>query len=467
MDPTLDARTQWRDLLVGGNLPRFCLLCLGIWLHAADTLLVATLMPSAVAEIGGVAYLGWTITIYEVGSIVAMVAGALLVRRAGLRNATALAGSIYSLGCLASALAPDMAVMLIGRTLQGLGGGALVAIAYIATARLFPERLMPRVMAVISVIWGASVLFGPLVGGLFANWGFWRGGFWAFGAQGFALVLAALLLLRGLDEDRVESARADFFGRLTLLAVAIVAIAQAGAEASLVPTLPLSLAGLLFFVLFLRADARAEPDGRLLPRHALELGQGVGAGILMVFALSTAAMSFTTYGPLLMTLLYGVSPLTVGMMIAVESLAWSVTAIVFSGASVKAEVGLIRGGALAITVGIAGFALVMPQGPFWALVLCACALGGGFGMAWAFILRRVTAAAAPGDRERAAATVPTSQMIGYALGAALSAMIANGLGFADGAAVAEAPLVAFWVFAGFIPLALFGSYAAWRLTARA
>ncbi len=58
----------WRELLRGGNLPRFVVLCLGVWLHAADTLMVATLMPSAVVEIGGAPWLGWTMALHEGGS---------------------------------------------------------------------------------------------------------------------------------------------------------------------------------------------------------------------------------------------------------------------------------------------------------------------------------------------------------------------------------------------------------------
>lgn len=57
---TGDGTTRWRDLLEGGNLPRFLVLCFGVWMHAADTLLVATVMPSAVRDIGGAfASMGW------------------------------------------------------------------------------------------------------------------------------------------------------------------------------------------------------------------------------------------------------------------------------------------------------------------------------------------------------------------------------------------------------------------------
>jgi hypothetical protein len=55
----------------GPGWPAVAVLCLGVWLHAADSLLAATVMPSAVAEIGGVAFIYWTVALYQLGSIVA------------------------------------------------------------------------------------------------------------------------------------------------------------------------------------------------------------------------------------------------------------------------------------------------------------------------------------------------------------------------------------------------------------
>jgi hypothetical protein len=49
----------------------------------------------------------------------------------------------------------------------------------------------------------------------------------------------------------------------------------------------------------------------------------------MVLALSIATVSFTVYGPLLMETLFGVTPLVAGFMIAVESVSWTIAAIVF------------------------------------------------------------------------------------------------------------------------------------------
>ena len=82
---------RWKDLLAGGHLPRFLILCFGVWLHAADSTLVATVLPSAVDDIGGVAYVSWAISLYMLGSILASAASALLAVTVGLRVAMAAA----------------------------------------------------------------------------------------------------------------------------------------------------------------------------------------------------------------------------------------------------------------------------------------------------------------------------------------------------------------------------------------
>ncbi len=62
--------TEWRELRATGRLVSFVVLCLGVWLHAADSFLAATTMPAAVQEIGGVAFINWAIALYLLGAIV-------------------------------------------------------------------------------------------------------------------------------------------------------------------------------------------------------------------------------------------------------------------------------------------------------------------------------------------------------------------------------------------------------------
>ena len=63
------------------HLPRLLVLSFGVWLYAADSTLVATVMPVAVEEIGGLPYLSWTYTLYQLGSVVTGAIAALVILR--------------------------------------------------------------------------------------------------------------------------------------------------------------------------------------------------------------------------------------------------------------------------------------------------------------------------------------------------------------------------------------------------
>lgn len=435
---------------------------LGVWLHAADALVATTVMPSAVAEIGGLAFIYWTIALYALGSIVAGAVAGLASVRLGLRSAMSTAALVYALGCVASAVAPNMATMLGGRLVQGLGGGAMLALSYVGISQLFPEQLWPRVLALVSGVWGVSALVGPLVGGAFASIGLWRAAFWAFAGQGLLLVGLTPVFAGG--GRMASSGDSALPGRqIVALGAGVLAVSAAGVQDDV--RLMVAAAGIglcaLCFVLRLEGTARQ----RLFPPTPFSSAVAWGPGYVMVLSLATATISFTVYGPLLMARLFHVLPFTAGFMVAIESVAWTFAAIAFAGAPPRSEPALIRGGAVLITAGVAGLAVTMPRGPVWALVPWASLQGAGFGMCWAFLLRRIVASVPPGERERASSALPTLQMIGYAIGAAASGVVANTLGLTEGASEDVLRSVALWVFAAFLPLALLGVFAAWRLTA--
>ena len=95
-------------------------------------------MPSAVQEIGGSEFISWTFALYLAGSIAAAASSSTLVARYGLRYIMLRAALLYVVGCVVVASAFNMPVLLVGRMLQGLGGGTLVALVFIAQDRFFP-----------------------------------------------------------------------------------------------------------------------------------------------------------------------------------------------------------------------------------------------------------------------------------------------------------------------------------------
>ena len=446
----------WRELREARGLVPLLVICSGVWLHAADSMLVATMTPKIVAGIGGARLVAWMLALYEIGSIVAGAAGAVLSLRHGLRTTMVTAAAVYLLGCAVSALAPSMPVMLVGRLVQGAGGGGLMALALISVSRLYRRELMPRVMAVISVLWGASAFVGPLIGGLFADAGHWRGGFWFFGLQ--AAALAALMGRAAAFDAGGDGGGGETLPirRLALLSFAVVVVAFGGIRVGAVATPLCIAAGLAALLLFLRFDGAPNAGGHLLPRHALDPRDRVGAGLLMVLLLSAATIPLGVYGPLLLTRLHGISALRAGYVLAVELVAWSLAAVVVARVPERCSRLMIGLGTVMVTAGIAGFVAALPHGPLWRVIACAAFQGGGFGIAWTFVLARMTALAPAGERERVAGALTTLQQLGYAFGAAYSGIAANAAGLSGSMTLHRASDVGFWIFLASLPLALAG-----------
>lgn len=467
MDKPEPETAVWRDILTPRYVTPLALVCLSVWLHAADSLLVATMMPAMVAEIGGANLISWTVALYEIGSIVAAAASGLLAVRHGLRPPMIVAALVFALGCIISAIAPSMWIVLVGRLMQGLGGGGLVALAFVAVGLLFPKRLTGRAMAAISTLWGLSAFMGPLIGGLFVEYGSWRGGFWMFGVK--ALVLTGWILVKGRVAVVTPvtagpgSRSTETFPvlRLACLAGGVILIAWSGLERDWVRTLVFMSFGFASLGLFLRLDASSR-NNRLLPKTAISLRDPVGSGLTMLLCFTIATIAISVYGPLLLTTLHGASALVGGYVIACSSIGWSVMAIAVAGLGERHARKMIALGMILLTVSIPGFLYSVPNGPVWLVAAFALLEGAGFGMAWVFILGRVTSLAGPGETERVAAAMPTIQRLGYAIGAAYVGVVANVAGIenlGDRDAILSAARA---IFIAGLPFAVLGLVATWR-----
>ncbi len=460
-DQAESGTVAWGEILNVSYGPSLAVVCLGVWLHAADSLLVATMLPAIVAEVGGEAMVAWTIALYDIGSIVAGAASALLAMRYGLRLSMSASALVFSGGCVVSAIAQSMEVVLIGRLLQGLGGGGLMALSFVGVGQLFPRRLVARAMAAISTFWGVSAFLGPLIGGLFVEFGTWRGGFWFFAVQALALAVWVAFgpKLGGRPAPELTSARFPF-RRLFFLSAGVLLIAYGGLDVSPLGTSAFVLAGIACLLVFLRLDGR-RGDQRLLPFGPFRLATPVGASLTLVLCFSMATIAITAYGPLLVTALHGTSALVAGYIVACSSIGWSVAAVLVSGAAERHDPKLIASGMIMVTASIIGFAYSVAAGPVWLIAVCAVAEGAGFGLAWTFILRRITGLAPVQERERVSGAIPTVQRLGYALGAAYIGIVANAAGFADAERGATSS-VAIAVFLASLPFAALGLVATAR-----
>ncbi|MDE0310089.1 MAG: MFS transporter [Acidiferrobacterales bacterium] len=463
---TSPATAGWKDVLGSGHRRPLALVCLSIWLHASMVTAMSTLIPEIVDEIGGVSLIPWTFALYEIGSIVVGAGSGLLVYRYRLRNPLSCASLVFALGSVICALADFMPILLLGRLLQGVGGGGLIAISFIAVSALFPNHLIPRVLAAVSAIWGASAFLGPLIGAFFAQQLSWQSAFWFFAFMSAVLsIWIRPNVSENQDHEIAEVTRGFPIRRLSVLSVSVLLIAAAGINPSLGKTPIFVLLGIGFLGWFLRMDGKGQ-DNRLLPHRAIGFQNRVGAGLTMIFCFAIATMAVTVYGPLFMVHIHQVSILTAGYVVACSSVGWSLGAVAVAGISTSRDTRAVMTGMLILTVSIAGFVYAIVNGPVYLLALLALMEGAGFGIAWASILRRMLSLIDLDDRERVSAAIPTLHRLGYAIGAAYIGIVANVGGLEMDVANETVDSVAQWIFLASLPFAILGLYAAYRFVSK-
>jgi predicted MFS family arabinose efflux permease len=433
---------SWSALFRGRHLAYTLLLTLGVGVHAIGIHLVATVLPSVVADIGGAAFYAWATMLYTMASIMGTACGGLVRARLNLRRGYVAGALVVLVGWLGCAVAPHTVVLLTARAIQGVGSGLLIALAYSMVSEFYVETQRPLVLSAISGIWGIAALLGPMVGGLFAAGGWWRGAFW--------VVIPILILLSGLawyalPAVDVKGVVGEFPAlRLTLLGMGVVCVAVSGHVAPLVLRLALVGSAVILIGFAFRLDTRAAD--RLFPSQPLSLRTPVGTASWMFFLFGTTTSLVTVFMPLVLHVLYGVSLLGAGYVNALLSLSWTVLAL----CSASLHRGQVRRavvfGPLLILAGVLGLRACMVDGPLAILGVCVLIIGAGIGVCFAHISSWTMAAARAGEEALTASAIPTIQSLGIAFGAAVAGLVANAAGLALGVSPATVASAAVWVY---------------------
>jgi MFS family permease len=440
------AEGRWSDVLKAESIPALTVLLGGVLLHSMNVLIVATVLPSIVQEVGGASMMSWPTTAFLASSILAATCTGLLTVAIGARNAFCAGALIFGVGALLCGHAASMGHFIAGRFVQGFGGGLLSAVAYILVRSAFPEPAWPRVLALISGAWSVSILVGPLAGGVFARHGDWRGVFIGVTALAVLLVAAAV---RALPRARRE--RAGALPRVPGARVALICLAIITLSSTAVMDAPVVKAGLIALTLaalagMLRLNRSAAQ--RLLPSDAFSLRSVTGVGMWSALLLTIAYSPLQIFVPLFLQRLHGFDPLAAGYAVAASSLGWTVAALAVAGVSNVWSRRMLVLGPTVMAIGLIGVGVLGAAGPIPALLLAIVMVGLGIGMCWAFVAQRVMGGAAREEATIAASAMPTVQQVGLALGGAGAGLVANMAGLSGGevGGIAQA---AFWVPASF------------------
>ncbi|EBU7498234.1 MFS transporter, partial [Salmonella enterica subsp. enterica serovar Typhi] len=171
---------------------------LSMLLAALDQTIIAPAMPTIGHALGQAEYLPWIVTAYLLTATAMAPLYGKLSDIYGRRITIYAAIVIFLAGSAVSAAAPTMMALILGRALQGLGGGGLMTMAQTVIGDLVPPRERARYAAWISGTWAAASIAGPLLGGFFAQHYHWSLIFWInipLGLLAMAIINKPLRLL--------------------------------------------------------------------------------------------------------------------------------------------------------------------------------------------------------------------------------------------------------------------------------
>lgn len=444
--------SSYADLFRDGRGLYSVLIILGVIVHALQVLVMAIIMPTVIADIGGGAFFTWASMLYAVGAILGAAAVGPIWRKLGRRNGMALAGFGFLIGAVACALAPDMGSLVAARGVQGFAGGLVVGGSMDLISAVFFGSQRSRILSIYQSTWMVAQLLGPVVGGAFAEIGWWRGSFWAM-----LIFLAPFNLLVWLRIPKVsaltgKAATATFpVARFALLTAGVFAIAAAGPAGDALLRTGFIVAGVLLVWQTFRLDGKSA--NRLYPSGLLSLRSPVGLALWIVFVAGLTQSSITLFLPLLLQVAYGVTPLLISYLTILISAGWTVGGFIVAGWTGRREDITLQSGPLMMLVGVAGLVsgtliLSLPL-----LTGAACLLGLGIGIHHANLSSRTITCALPGEEGITASSLASLRSLGTAFGAATSGLIANMAGFGavrDAATVNHAASMVFAV--GLLPL---------------
>ncbi len=387
-------------------------LVLTITFMAAEALAVVTIMPQVAKSLGGLHLYGWVFSSFLLGSMIGIVAAGREADRSGPGRPYVAGLVLFSAGLVVAGLAPSMEVLVVGRTLQGLGAGAVPAVAYVTIGRSFPEALRARMMAMLSTAWVVPGIVGPLLSAGVAHVFGWR---WVFLGLVPLVVVTGSLALPALSrlgrpdappevEHRLVDAVRAALGTGLLIGGLTVGRPVVGVA--------LVLAGGVLLVPALR---------RLLPPGTLRARPGLPTTILSRGLLTFAYFGADAFVTLTIVTVRHHSLALASVAVTGSTLSWTAGSWIQARLNQRSEGrNMVRAGLALVLVGVAlMLAVLRPGVPVITAVVAWSVAGLGMGLSYA-PLSLMMLREAPGGREGwASASLNLADVLGSALGAGL------------------------------------------------
>ncbi|WP_319452335.1 MULTISPECIES: DHA2 family efflux MFS transporter permease subunit [unclassified Mycobacterium] len=171
---------------------------LGMLLAALDQTIVATALPTVVADLGGAGHQSWVVTSYLLASTIVTAVVGKLGDMFGRKAVFVVSVLFFLAGSVLCGLAGSMTMLVAARALQGIGGGAIMVTAMAVIGEVIPLRERGRYQGALGAVFGVTTVIGPLLGGFFTDHLTWRWAFWINVPIGIVVLLVGAAAIPSL-----------------------------------------------------------------------------------------------------------------------------------------------------------------------------------------------------------------------------------------------------------------------------
>ena len=395
-------------------------------LVALDSTIIATAVPSVIADLGGFAQFPWLFSIYLLTQAVTVPIYGKYADVVGRKPVMFFGIAVFLLGSVLCGVAWSMPALIVARAVQGIGAGAVQPMSMTMIGDLYTVEERARVQGYVASVWGISSVVGPTLGGLFSEYLSWR---WIFFINLPLGALAAYMFARNFSEQVVRRRhRIDYAGTVLLTtgcSLVIFGLLEGGvrwgwASPTSLLLFAVGLAALVSFVLVERTAAEPALPLWVFRRRILT------AANLIALVVGAMLIGLSSYVPTYVQGVLGTGALVAGLALAALTMGWPIAATL-SG-RLYMRIGFRRTaliGSVFIVSGALLASVLRADSSVWQVAGTCFVLGLGMGLVSSPTLVAVQSVVGWDRRGVVTATNLFCRSLGSAIGVAVLGAIAN------------------------------------------
>lgn len=305
-------------------------LLLAILMAAMDNTIVATALGSILADLGGVESYVWITSAYAVAVLAGMPIFGKLSDMYGRKRFFVFGLTIFLIGSALCGIAESVPQLAVYRAIQGIGGGALLPIAFTIVFDVFPPEKRGKMTGILGAVFGASSVLGPLLGAFITDTISWH---WVFYVNVPIGIASLILILRFYKETRQHAKlKIDWLGAITLVTAVVslmFGLELGGKEFAWTSWQSISLFSIfiVFFIVFLWAETKASEP---IISFWMFKNRLFASSQVLAFIYGATFVGLTIFIPIFVQAVYGGSATNAGI-ILMPMLLGSVVGSAFAG----------------------------------------------------------------------------------------------------------------------------------------